>query len=377
MARMANQFIIGTAATKRSYVSRPETREWVSVIDCVGALGHVLTPLLIYKGKAVQQQWFMPGETPDFVYTTSDNAFTTNEIGLRWLREIFISQTARDLADDEYRLLLVDGHGSHTTIESMWECFQNKIIPYYLVAHASHILQPLDLTVFSSLKRTYRAAVAIDSHFEDNAPVKKQRFVRYYAQARATAMTETNIKSGFAAAGIHPFCPTKVLRSPFLIANQSDSDILQQQLQTATSTSSDSLISTPRNRRQLKHALSALNPTSPLGRDTRLLLRKTTNAFDRLQFDLASTRRRLFAVEQQAIELKARSSKKQAVDANKQFVNIADIKAAQDQMCAATAAPKASKRANKVTKFRDRQATVSTSTLRQRISQCLSSWWSD
>ena len=136
----ANQTIVGTTDTKRSYVSTAEDREWVSVIECISALGKSLVPLVIFKGKHVQSQWFIPGKTPDWVYTSSANAYTSNDIGLQWLRDIFIPKTTANLAPGQYRLLLLDGHRSHCTLDFMWECFQHKIIPYYLVAHASHIL---------------------------------------------------------------------------------------------------------------------------------------------------------------------------------------------------------------------------------------------
>src|SRR4051812_19682393 len=51
------------------------------------------------------------------------------DIGLQWLRTIFIPQTSTGLGDSEYRLLLVDGHYSHATLDFMYECFINRIIP--------------------------------------------------------------------------------------------------------------------------------------------------------------------------------------------------------------------------------------------------------
>ena len=188
----------------------------MSVIECINAVGKALVLLVIFKGKSVQQQWFIPSKTPDWYYTSSDNAYTTDDLGLQWLREIFIPQTAIGLEKGEYRLLILDGHRSHCTTEFMWECHQNQIIPYYLIAHASHILQPLDLCVFSSLKRSYRAAVNYHSQLDDTAPVKKQRFLEYYQSAREDAMVVRNIRSGFRTAGIVPYNPNKILSSPFV-----------------------------------------------------------------------------------------------------------------------------------------------------------------
>ena len=57
------------------------------------------------------------------------------------------------------RLLIFDGHGSHLTYEFITYCFDNDIWPYALPPHTSHILQPLDVVVFSPYKYYHRQRV--------------------------------------------------------------------------------------------------------------------------------------------------------------------------------------------------------------------------
>jgi hypothetical protein len=54
-----------------------------------------------------------------------------------------------------YRLLVLDGHGSHLTAQFDRICAENDIIPLCMPAHSSHILQPLDIGCFAVLKRAY------------------------------------------------------------------------------------------------------------------------------------------------------------------------------------------------------------------------------
>ncbi|RYN90015.1 hypothetical protein AA0119_g11278, partial [Alternaria tenuissima] len=105
---------------------------------------------LIFKGKHLQSTWFPAQDTPNWLYTTSENGWTSNLIGYEWLRRIFIPNTSP--SSSGYRLLLLDGHGSHIPIDFMWLCKMNKIHLLYLPPHASHLLQPLDLAPFSVLK---------------------------------------------------------------------------------------------------------------------------------------------------------------------------------------------------------------------------------
>jgi hypothetical protein len=283
--------------------------------------------LVIFKGKSVQQQWFIPNKTPNWLYTSSNNAYSSNDIGLQWLQDVFIPQTSKDLPDSQYRLLLLDGHRSHTTLEFMWECYTNKIIPFYLVAHASHILQPLDLTIFSSLKRTYRAAVAFDSDLDDTAPIKKQRFLEYYQKARDRALTKANIASGFNSAGIVPFNPRRVLLSPFIIHKNSDDDIIRPSSPKRLKLQ-QYVPRTPSNRRELSQAITSIESSKTIPRDLRYLLNKTGVAFDRLQFSVATLQREKASYKRQLDEYRAKSKKKQPINPNAAFANVEDIKKA-------------------------------------------------
>ena len=102
-------------------------REWCTAIEAINPFGQALTPLLIFKAKHVQNQWFVPSYTPDWLYSSSKAAFTTSEIGLKWLQEVFIPQTAYSVYLDKWRLLLLNGHKSHVTTEFMNLAYLNRV----------------------------------------------------------------------------------------------------------------------------------------------------------------------------------------------------------------------------------------------------------
>ena len=130
----------------------------MTFIECVPAAVTTLDPLVIFRGQTTQQQWFPDNELHRFkhwLFTTSKNGWTSNSHALKWPNKLFIPHT-KPLNPDQYRLLILDGHGSHATDDFIWDCFQNQIYIIYLPAHTSHVLQPLDLSVFSPLKTAYR-----------------------------------------------------------------------------------------------------------------------------------------------------------------------------------------------------------------------------
>ena len=188
-----NQTVVGSSSSKYSYSKSPNDREWVSIIEAISVGGLRCRPLVIFKGENVQTSWFLSKNVPDWLYTTSANGWTSNDIGLRWLEEIFLPETAKD---DESCLLLLDGHGSHVSTEFMWKCHQNRVYLVYLLPYSSHVLQPLDLSCFSPLKSRYRAAIADLARYDDSASVKKIQFIQYYEKARNEGLGSVNIKSG-------------------------------------------------------------------------------------------------------------------------------------------------------------------------------------
>jgi hypothetical protein len=109
-----------------------------------------LPSYIIFKGKELQDAWFkdLP---PSWRINVSPNGWTVNEIGIKWLEKLFIPETTKRL-QGVYRMLILDGYGSYLTPEFDRLYAENKSIPICMPAHSSHLLQPLNVTVFRPLK---------------------------------------------------------------------------------------------------------------------------------------------------------------------------------------------------------------------------------
>jgi hypothetical protein len=125
------------------------------------------------------------------------------------LQRVFLPETAP--SHDCWRMLILDGHGSHISLDFLWACKQNKVYLLFLPAHSSHVLQPLDLSVFSVVKRFYRQQIQALSYLDDAAPVKKERFITAYYHVRERAITKKVIRAGWATAGICLFNINRVV----------------------------------------------------------------------------------------------------------------------------------------------------------------------
>lgn len=80
--------LLQSDCTGKPFLVQPGNREWVTSIECINAAGWALPPFPILKGKAHIEAWYGGGKLPpDWRLHVSPNGWTTNEIGLIWLRE--------------------------------------------------------------------------------------------------------------------------------------------------------------------------------------------------------------------------------------------------------------------------------------------------
>jgi hypothetical protein len=88
----------------------------------------------------------------------SDNRWTSNEIGLYWLEHVFNKYTTTRIVGI-YRLLILDGYSSYTTPEFDQYCLAYSIIVLCMLAYLLYLLQLLNISCFTELKRSYSKLV--------------------------------------------------------------------------------------------------------------------------------------------------------------------------------------------------------------------------
>lgn len=119
-----------------------------------------------------------------------------------WLKN-FDEQT-REKAAGRPRLLLVDGHNSHYTVEFIRYARDANIVTLCYPSHTTHVLQGLDVVAFAILKRRWHAAC---DHWEsEHWPQKlsKAAFIEVFGTIFLETMTPELTKECFRKTGIVP-----------------------------------------------------------------------------------------------------------------------------------------------------------------------------
>lgn len=210
MGKITTQLVV-TASERRS---RPKAiqlggREWVTFIAAINAAGWSIPPFLIFTGKYHLSAWYEEVEIPrDWAIAVSDNGWTTNELGVEWLKH-FVKHTDSKVVGAR-RLLILDGHESHQSLEFQELCKENNIYTLCMPPHLSYLLQPLDVGCFSPLKRAYSREVENLIRHQINH-ITKFEFLPAFKAAFDRSFTPANICSAFRGAGLVPLQPDTVL----------------------------------------------------------------------------------------------------------------------------------------------------------------------
>lgn len=222
-------FMMGRTGKQRRIVPLAQAREqggtsarmdgsrlWVSLLACICADGSALTPAVIFPGKQVGEGWMDElSDEEKYWVTASEKGWTSEEIGLRWLEEVFHPETQAK-AGQRRRLLIMDGHSSHVNSAFIQQCDSFRINLLILPPHSTHRLQPLDVGLFSPLATAY--TTIFDRQWqahEGRLYVNKARFFGILMQAWHRAVTSDNIQGSFAKAGIYPHDRSLVINKVF------------------------------------------------------------------------------------------------------------------------------------------------------------------
>ncbi len=181
------------------------TTEHITVLCGASASGVALPPMIIYPRSFPGGQYRFGGPD-DPVYARSESGWVDNELFVECIRRVFL----KFAVPDRPLLLVIDDHKTHLTLECIDLCRTNNIILLCLPPHTTHALQPLDVSVFRSLKCHFSSALQAVCFSRKDFMVTKRDFARVFKVPFEKAFSMSNIKSGFTKTRIYPFNPEAI-----------------------------------------------------------------------------------------------------------------------------------------------------------------------
>ena len=191
---------IGSKGTKTVRLTHGSNRENITVLATCCGNGKALDPLVVFKGKNMQSTWMGDKALPNIQYAVSDSGWMTTAIF-----EDFFKDFVKKTAGVRPILLVLDGHTSHTSLNTQDLAVRENITILKLPPHCTDLLQPLDVACFSPLKNYYEIEL-LKQVQETGArePLRKAGFVNLLSRIWRESLSENNVIAGSRTTGIHP-----------------------------------------------------------------------------------------------------------------------------------------------------------------------------
>ena len=194
----------GERAFKLSFGARQES---ITVLAVVIAAGIALDPLLIFKRKNLMELWFGTNALPNTYYSKSNKRWMDSwrDLPNGW------KKICKDVKEQPL-LLIYDGYMTHVTIPVIILAVKENVILIKLPPHCTDLLQVLDKTYFSSLKKSWEQLLGERKNIHGvKYSLSQSEFVNLLCSVWKKGLNENNIKKRVSYNILmNTICPTDV-----------------------------------------------------------------------------------------------------------------------------------------------------------------------
>ncbi|KAJ5267694.1 transcriptional regulator family: Centromere protein B DNA-binding region [Penicillium angulare] len=180
-----------------------EHGERVTVAECIAADGWRMEPLIIFKGRHQMESWYNTNLPQNWMTATTEKGYMIDELAVSWLKR-FDQETQHRVRRGEYRILLLDGCGSHLTVEFLMYAEQKRIKIFCFPANKTNYIQPLDGKPFLAYKAYFRQQNNLISQWGGGITANKNSFLEDLMGFRDKALTQRVCRNSFRERGIYP-----------------------------------------------------------------------------------------------------------------------------------------------------------------------------
>ena len=208
LKQMENSRILPQEVPKMLYRIALDSREEAIVLVCASADGGFCKPYVLFPG--VRPTFNLQDVNPDdYDLGASTNGWMSAECFFGWLANLFYPRVVNKVPFPI--LVFMDGHTSHINVAVSEFCREKNIILFCFPSHASHLIQPLDVSVYGPLKKYWNDSLNSFSKKYKGLSMSRTHFFPTFESAWKKAVdTPENVRSGFRKCGLVPFNPDAV-----------------------------------------------------------------------------------------------------------------------------------------------------------------------
>lgn len=174
-----------------------------------GKTGYI-PPMFIFPRKRMSPL-LSRNRPPWAEYRCSHNGWSNEDLFFEWVTRFITYSKCRK---ENPALIILDNHTSHITLKTYNMSKENGICMLSIPPHASHRMQPLDVTLYSPLKVTCRRECDLYMKSKTLLKITPYDLVELFHKATMAVGI-----SGFVTTGIYPMNPNRLINEDFLASD--------------------------------------------------------------------------------------------------------------------------------------------------------------
>ncbi|XP_031353826.1 uncharacterized protein LOC116180679 [Photinus pyralis] len=200
--------VLAEKGSKNVYTSAGADEKFnLTVLVTGNAAGILAPPMIVYRYQRIPLQ-IVKNIPPEWGIGKSENGWMTQETFFEYITNIFNPWLDKHNIPRPV-IMFLDGHSSHLSLPLSEFCEQKKIILVALYPNATHLIQPLDVAVFHTLKSSWKQKVAEWRIASEGAQMQKHNFPEVLQSVLGQLEPQVLI-SGFRKCGLVPWNPLEV-----------------------------------------------------------------------------------------------------------------------------------------------------------------------
>ncbi|KAJ8950062.1 hypothetical protein NQ314_008068 [Rhamnusium bicolor] len=194
----------------RSEVNEEKLRKWfdeikglcqIEEIGRSNAAGMLVPPMVMFNYERIPAHISNP-MPQGWGIRKSESGWMTGQSFYEFVANIFHPWIANNVKVPV--ALFVDGHSSHLTMELSNFCVENQIELIAVYPNATHILQPLDVSVFHPLKNRWKKGIQKFKMDNEGRKLKRENFGPLLKVVMEQSIKPDIITNGFRTCGLFP-----------------------------------------------------------------------------------------------------------------------------------------------------------------------------
>lgn len=190
---------LGSATTVMSNKRAPH----YTYLPCINAGGEMYRPLVIFAGETINLS-SLKEEHSDCDFAITPSSFMCKELFIDWFKR-FVKWIRQKTSEPQ--LIILDRLASHVCFEVLNIAEKNDIFILVFPTHSTHLLQPLDVSLFKRFKSCMRKKLDDELIKTRAESLTHGQLLTLLKVVTTSVFTPENIRNSFRLIGIVPLCP--------------------------------------------------------------------------------------------------------------------------------------------------------------------------